>query len=301
LQRTIAKEHQIRGVGLHTGRRVCLTLAPAPENHGILFIRGDLDGCPEIAAHVDNVVSTDLATTLGVGNATVATVEHLLSALSSLGIDNLKCIVEGVEIPILDGSAKQFIDQIKEVGVCDLKVPKRYLRIRDVIEVTDDKNTKIARVYPSSRFEVSCEIDFPHQLVGKQKFKYVRGMQHFGNEIAKARTFGFLHQVEALQRQGLALGGSLDNAVVLDKKGVINPEGLRYENELVRHKVLDAVGDIALLGYPVIGRFEMICAGHEIHRRLMKEILSKGAYEIVEASRYSDYSDEVKPLSMASA
>jgi UDP-3-O-[3-hydroxymyristoyl] N-acetylglucosamine deacetylase len=281
-ERTLKREVEFTGAGLHSGRPVTLILEPAPAGHGIVFYREDLPGCPAIPAKVQNVVSTALATTIGIGDATIATVEHLLSALHSVGLDNVKCRVKGAEIPIGDGSSLPFLQLVQSAGTTIQRRPKKFIALTKSVEVRSEDGS-FGQVYPYDGFMVNCEIRFDHQLIQTQRYSYSLGKSDYESEICSARTFGFLSQVEALQRKGLALGGGLHNAIVLDKKGVMNPDGLRYSDEFVRHKVLDAIGDIRLLGYSVLGRFELFCSGHELHRELMLAILAdKSAYEIIE-------------------
>jgi UDP-3-O-[3-hydroxymyristoyl] N-acetylglucosamine deacetylase len=281
-ERTLKRKVEFTGAGLHSGRPVKLILEPAPAGHGIVFYRADLNGEPAIPANAEFVTSTALATTVGIGEASVATVEHLLSAIHCAGLDNVKCRVFGAEVPIGDGSALPFVQLIQSVGTITQTKPREYIALTKTVDIRSDDGST-GEVFPFDGFMVNCEIRFDHDLIKTQRYSYSLGKSDYENEICSARTFGFLNQVEALQRKGLALGGGLHNAVVLDKKGVMNPDGLRYSDEFVRHKVLDAIGDIQLLGKPVLGRFELFCSGHELHRELMIKILSdKSCYEIVQ-------------------
>lgn len=274
-QCTLKQSVEIRGVGLHTGKKVSLKLEPARPYEGIVFWRSDLKNPQAIYAKAENVVATDLATTLGnSAGQQVATVEHLLSALMAAGIDHVHCHVDGPEIPIMDGSSEAFLKLIESAGIKFFETqPKKWIRILSPIEVKSGE--KSARLMPSNRFEIQYEIRFDHKDIGKQAKKFRFSLEKYRKSISKARTFGFLHQVEALQRQGLALGGGLENAVVVDQEGVMNPEGLRYSDEFVRHKILDAVGDLALLGAPMIGRLEAKLSGHEMHRLLVEKLLQE--------------------------
>jgi len=279
-QRTIKKAVTLTGIGLHSGKEARITLKPAPANKGIFFSRQDLPDALPVEAHFKNVTSTQMATTLGKGSVTVSTVEHLMAALHGFGIDNLYIEVSGPEVPILDGSSAPFCRAILDVGVENQPVPRTYLAIRKRVEVKLAEKWAVAE--PSMRFEVHGSIDWDHPSIGFQEFHYVEGKTDF-SEIASARTFGFLKDVEALKKMGLALGGSLDNAVVLDQALVLNPDGLRYPDEFVRHKVLDALGDFKLAGISINGHFKLHRAGHDLHRLLLAEIFKDPSnYEIVE-------------------
>ncbi len=281
-QRTLKQETSLSGIGLHTGKRVTLTLKPARANTGIQFIRTDLDKPIEIPANVNHVHSTILATTLSAQGVRVSTVEHLMSALWAMGIDNAICAVDGEEVPILDGSAVPFAAAIRKAGVKNLRSPRKYLVPTETIELRE--GNKWAILKPSREFRIRYSIDFPHPLIGKQEFDF-NSSTDFLKEIAPCRTFGFLKDVERMQAMGLALGGSLSNAVVLDDVKALNPEGLRFENEFVRHKVLDAIGDFSLIGYPILGEIELYRAGHDLQTRLVHELLKRpGAFRIVTAS-----------------
>lgn len=281
-QRTLAKRASLSGVGLHSGAPVELTLAPAPVDHGIVFVRTDLPGRPEIPARPEFVVDTQLATTLGRGAARVATVEHLLAALVGMGIDNVRVELDGPEVPIVDGSSAPFCFVIREAGVATQRKAKRFLVIQSPVEVRDGE--KFARFTPATKFSISCTIDFKHPLIGDQTFKVDFTDRTFDREIARARTFGFLKDVEKLKKLGLARGGSLDNAIVVDEFNILNPEGLRFSDEFVRHKILDAVGDLSLLGMPVVGHLVAHKSGHALNQKLVAAILADAsAYAIVTA------------------
>ena len=281
-QKTLKAPVIVRGIGLHSGAPANLTLHPARANQGLRFVRTDIDPEFEVAGHYQNVVNTQLATTIGRGKVTVSTVEHLLAALAGLGIDNVRVEVDGPEIPIMDGSCAAFIDAILQVGIQIQKQPKAVVRIRERVEVRS--NEKWAIVEPSSRLEVQSAIEWDHPSIGYQEFQFIEGVTAI-SEFSRARTFGFLKDVEALKRMGLARGGSLENAVVLDHALVLNPEGLRYPNEFARHKVLDALGDFKLAGVAIQGSFKLHRSGHDLHRLILAEIFSNpDHYEVLDGA-----------------
>jgi UDP-3-O-[3-hydroxymyristoyl] N-acetylglucosamine deacetylase len=261
-QKTLAQPLSFSGIGLHSGRSVKVTIAPAGANYGLRFVRVDLSGKPEILAHYTRVVNTTRATTLGEGGFTLSTVEHLLAALRGLGVDNARIKVEGPELPIMDGSAAPFSGLLTATGLRQLPWPRAYILIRKPVELK--QGNQWMRVSPGEP-SITYTIDFNHPLIRRQRYRVSLRTESFCAEIAPARTFGFLKEVQHLQNQGLALGGSLDNAVVLDDTGVLNPGGLRFPEECVRHKILDAVGDLALLGLPLLGRLEVGRGSHELH------------------------------------
>ena len=292
-QRTLQRAVVVEGVGLHSGSKVALRLLPAPANHGLVFARVDLPGRPVIRVCSENVTDTSLATTLGVGKAKVATVEHLLAALSGLGIDNLRMEIDGPEVPIMDGSAAPFAARMSEAGIRHQGEPKRFLVIKKTVTVTD--GDKHATFSPSKRFRIDCTIDFKHPLISDQQFTLDFTDRSFIREVARARTFGFLRDVDKLRAMGLARGGSLDNAVVVDDFSILNPEGLRFPDEFVRHKLLDALGDVALLGRPVIGALTVYKTGHALNQKLVSKVLSDPSnYEVVPARRASVVSHELE-------
>jgi len=269
-QRTL--DHTIRcsGIGLHSGRKIELVLRPADVDTGIVFVRSDLG--IEIRGHVDSVVDTRLCTTIGQGEATVSTVEHIMSALAGLGVDNARIEVNGGEVPVMDGSASPFIFLIQCVGITEQNKAKKVLRIKKRVSIED--GNKLCALYPASGFKVSYLLDYPHPLLSNCKVSFDFSRQGYAREVSRARTFGFIHEVEALQKAGLALGGSMDNAVVLDKYGVLNEGGLRYADECARHKVLDTVGDLYLAGYPIVGAFEGERSGHAMNCQLLRKLLA---------------------------
>jgi UDP-3-O-[3-hydroxymyristoyl] N-acetylglucosamine deacetylase len=269
-QRTL--DHAIRcsGIGLHSGRKIELILNPAEVDTGIIFVRSDLN--VEIKGHVSSVIDTKLCTTIGHDKASVATVEHIMSALSGLGIDNARIEVDGAEVPVMDGSASPFMFLIQCAGIVDQSKPKKVLRIKKRVTIED--GDKSCSLYPASGFRVSYLLDYPHPLLSNCKVSFDFSRQGYAREVSRARTFGFIHEVEALQKSGLALGGSMDNAVVLDKYGVLNEGGLRYTDECARHKVLDTVGDLFLAGYPIVGAFEGEKSGHAMNCQLVEALLA---------------------------
>lgn len=285
-QRTLKRPTSCEGVGLHSGAKVTLRLMPAPADHGIVFVRVDLPGKPIIPAKANCVVSTALATTLGKGSARVGTVEHLLSALAGLGIDNARLELDGPEVPIMDGSAAPFAFLIQAAGIEEQPAPKRFIRIRKRVDVAE--GDKWARLDPFNGYKLSFSIVFDHPVIEKsnQSVTVDFAQTSYLKEIARARTFGFMQDVEQLREDGLALGGGLDNAVVLDEYRVLNSEGLRFGDEFIRHKVLDAIGDLYLLGNPLLGAFSAHKSGHALNNRLLRELISQpDAWEMVTFER----------------
>lgn len=271
-QRTIAEKISCTGIGLHTGEPVQLTLYPAAANSGIVFVRTDLAHPVEIPAQPWSVASTAYATTLGCGDATIGTVEHLLAAIYSLGIDNVRVEVDGPEVPVMDGSSASFVFLIRAAGVYDQPSERRRMRIRKPIEVRDGDRS--IRIDPGRSLRVSYSVDYTHPAIGRQTLKgFTLSGRSFEREICRARTFGFLHEVEALWRNGLARGGNLDNTVVMDESRVLNRDGLRWADEFVRHKILDLIGDLALIGMPIEGHIVVERGGHALHQQLVTEIL----------------------------
>ena len=276
-QQTLRRQVSCAGIGLHSGTRVSLTLKPAAAGTGIVFRRADLG--VDIPARVEQVAAINYATVLGADGATVETVEHLLAALVSAGVDNVIVELTQPEVPIMDGSSAPFLFLIQEAGLKKLSTPRRYLKVlRPISVASGDKHIAI---YPSDHFKVSYTISFDHPSLRHQSRTMRITEQSFNAEIAPARTFGFLKEVEWMRQQGLALGGSLDNAIVIGDTGPLNP--LRFDDEFVRHKILDAVGDLALLGKPVLGHVVAHRAGHGLHTLLAKQLLAEpDAYAVVE-------------------
>lgn len=288
-QRTLKNCIKATGVGLHSGKKVLVTLRPAPAHSGIVFRRIDVTPAVEIPARAENVGDTRLSTSLARGEVRIATVEHLLSAFAGLGIDNAYVDVSAPEVPIMDGSAGPFVFLIQSAGIEEQSAPKQFVRIKRPVAVED--GDKWARLEPFDGFKVSFSIDFDHPLFDETiKFAEVDfSTTSFVKEVSRARTFGFLKEVEMLREKDLALGGSLQNAVVIDDYRVLNEDGLRYEDEFVRHKILDAIGDLYLLGHGLIGAFRGHKSGHALNNRLLRRLLAdKSAWELV------DYRDEVE-------
>jgi UDP-3-O-[3-hydroxymyristoyl] N-acetylglucosamine deacetylase len=281
-QRTLKNVIRATGVGLHTGDKVYLTLRPAAADTGIVFRRTDLDPVVDIAANPLNVGDTRLSTTLTNGAVRVSTVEHLLSAFAGLGIDNAYVDLSAAEVPIMDGSAAPFVFLLQSAGIEEQNRPRRFIAIKRPIVVED--GDKYARFDPLDGFKVEFSIDFDHPVFSSrlQSASVDFSTTSFVKEISRARTFGFLRDIEALQQQNLALGGSLDNAVVVDDFRVLNDGGLRYEDEFVKHKILDAIGDLYLLGHPLIGAFRGHKSGHALNNRLLRALLAdQSAWEEV--------------------
>ena len=281
-QRTLKAATKTTGVGLHTGARVELGLRPAPADTGIVFNRTDLAQPVAIPAQAANVGDTRLSSTLRAGGTSVSTVEHLMSALAGVGIDNLFVDVAGPEIPIMDGSAGPFVFLLQSAGIVEQLASKRYVRVVQSVEVSD--GDKWARFEPFDGFKLDFTIDFPHPVFGSENRQVVVDFAEnsYAKEIARARTFGFMQDVDAMRAAGLGLGGSLQNAIVLDEFKVLNSEGLRYDNEFVRHKVLDAIGDIYLLGHALIGQYTAYKSGHGLNNQLARALLARPeAFEIV--------------------
>jgi UDP-3-O-[3-hydroxymyristoyl] N-acetylglucosamine deacetylase len=285
-QRTLKTLTKAVGVGLHSGQRVELTLRPAPPDTGIVFRRIDLPEPVDIAVNAQAVTDTRLASTISVGQAKVLTVEHLMSACSGLGIDNLYVDITAEEVPILDGSASSFVFLLHSAGVVEQPVPKRFVRVLKTVEVAEGEgeNIKWARLEPFHGYKLSFEIDFHHPAVDSTGQRLVFDMSKgvYARDIARARTFGFTKDVEMLRANGLALGGGLDNAIVMDDYKVLNADGLRYDDEFVKHKILDAMGDLYILGKPLLAAYSAFRSGHAMNNRLLRELLSQpDAYEVV--------------------
>lgn len=281
-QRTLNNTIRATGVGLHTGEKVYLTLKPAAVNTGIVFRRTDLDPVVEIEAKAMNVGDTTLSTSLVNGDVRVSTVEHLLSAMAGLGIDNAIIDVTAPEVPIMDGSAGPFVFLIQSAGIVEQDAPKKFIRIKKLVEVSQDDKT--ASFKPFNGFKVTFTIHFDHPAF-KERNKEVTvdfSSTSFVKEVSRARTFGFMHEFEYLRSQGLARGASMDNAIAVDDAQVLNEDGLRYEDEFVKHKVLDAIGDLYLLGNSLIGEFNAFKSGHALNNMLLRELLAqKDAWEVV--------------------
>ncbi len=271
LQRTLRRSSSVDGIGLHTGKPCRLTFRPAPTDIGVHIIKLENDKRPSIRVFAENVKATTNATTIGSSEFSVSTVEHCLSTLAALRIDNAFIEIDGPEIPIIDGSSLNFLEAIRAAGVVEQDQPRKYIYIREPIQVVDGE--KQAFVLPYDGLRITCTIDFNHPAIGRQSIDIDINEVSFAREIASARTFGFMRDVEKLRSMGLALGGSFDNAVVLDHEKVLNKEGLRFPDEFVRHKVLDALGDIVTLGAPFMGHLVLYKAGHDLLNRLVRKIL----------------------------
>jgi len=289
-QRTLKSITRAVGVGVHSGQRVELTLRPAVPDSGIVFRRVDLPTSVDIKASVDAVCDTRLATTLSAGGdpgaPKVATVEHLLSACAGLGLDNLIVDINGEEVPILDGSAASFVFLLQSAGIELQHAPKRFMRIAKAVEVREGQGSsaKWARLEPFEGYKLSFEIVFDHPAVTQtgQRVVFDMGSGQYKREIARARTFGFTKDVEMMRARGLALGGSMDNAIVVDDYRVLNSEGLRYDDEFVKHKILDAIGDMHVLGHPLLAAYSGFRSGHALNNRLLRAVLADAsAFSIV--------------------
>ncbi|MBN2373404.1 UDP-3-O-acyl-N-acetylglucosamine deacetylase [bacterium] len=278
-QQTIKTSIGCSGIGLHSGKKVRMTLRPAPPDTGIVFKRVDIDEKCLIEARFENLINVNYATTLRKNGYKVQTVEHILAALMGLGIDNLIVEIDSTEIPIMDGSAVPFIFLIHEAGIIIQDCPRKYLKIKRTIHVGD--KDKFVRVLPDDQFRISYSISFNHPVIGSQSASYVCTGENFIKKISRARTFGFLSEIKTLRKNGLAKGGSLDNAVVIDDYRILNGK-LRYRDEFVCHKIIDAMGDIYLLGYPIVGHLVAYRAGHSLHAMLVDKILkSENQWEYV--------------------
>ena len=279
-QTTLAAPVETDGIGLHTGVQVHVRLVPAPPDTGYVFRRTDLGGF-EIPATVESVANCGYATTLMRTGVMLSTVEHLLAALRGSGVDNLFIEVDNLEVPILDGSAEVFAEMIERAGIVSQPLARRALLVRERVAF-EQGNRRIA-VEPSDSYQIDCLIDFPHPMIGVQRFVVELNNGTFSREIAPARTFGFTAEIEQLQRSNLIRGGSLDNAIVLTPDGMLNQTGLRFRDEFVRHKILDIVGDLALLGMPILGRVTAERSGHIMHAGLMSKLLRlRSAWDIVD-------------------
>jgi UDP-3-O-[3-hydroxymyristoyl] N-acetylglucosamine deacetylase len=285
-QRTLKSLTKAVGVGLHSGQRVELTLRPAAPDTGIVFRRVDLPQPVDIVISAEAVTDTRLASTISNGSAKVHTVEHLMSACAGLGIDNLIVDITAEEVPILDGSASSFVFLLQSAGIALQAAPKRFIRVIKPVEVREGEgaNVKWARLTPYEGYKLSFEIDFDHPAVDStgQRVEFDFSLNSYSRDIARARTFGFTKDVEMMRANGLALGGGLDNAIVMDDYKVLNSDGLRYNDEFVKHKILDAMGDLYLLGKPLLAAYSAFRSGHAMNNKLLRELLSRpDAYEII--------------------
>jgi UDP-3-O-[3-hydroxymyristoyl] N-acetylglucosamine deacetylase len=292
-QTTIKKSVELVGIGLHKGSPVRLRLEPLEAESGIVFYRSDVD--VSIPLIPENVVDTKMATVIGKDGYVISTIEHLLSAVYAYGIDNLRVIVDADEVPVMDGSSASYCMLLDEAEVVELEKPKRIMRIKKEIEVKEgDKYVKLS---PAKDLSYDFTIKFPHPVIQEQAYVLHFTKQGYKEEISRARTFGFLHEVQYLRSKGLALGGSLENAVVLDDKKILNPEGLRFDDEFVRHKILDAIGDMSLIGMNFIGNYEAFAGSHDLNHKLTLELLKDPEnYEVIEL-----VGEELKELEKAYA
>ena len=288
-QRTLKNPIRATGIGLHSGKKVLMQLRPAPANFGIVFRRTDLDENVDILASAGNVTQTTLGTSLTQGNATVSTVEHLMSALAGLGVDNLVVELSAGEVPIMDGSAGPFVFLLQSAGIEEQAAAKRFVRVLKSVKVED--GDKWARFDPYDGFKINFEIEFDHPVFKRrsQATSMDFSTTTFLREVSRARTFGFMRDLEYMRARNLALGGNLDNAIVLDDYRILNEDGLRYEDEFVKHKILDAIGDLYLVGHSLIGEFSGYKSGHSLNNRLLRALLADAsAWEEVTFERPAD-------------
>ncbi|MBN1664731.1 MAG: UDP-3-O-acyl-N-acetylglucosamine deacetylase [Deltaproteobacteria bacterium] len=280
LQRTIRSEIECRNIGLHSGKKINMTIKPAPADEGIVFVCKNGNGGSRIKADITNVRDTTLATTIGNNGTTVSTIEHLMSAFRGVGIDNAVVELDAAEVPIMDGSALPFVKLLNEAGTKAQGKLRKWFIVKKPVSVS--QGTATVSILPSPVFQITYTIDFEHPLIGEQSYHIVFSKDIYEKHICAARTFGFLKEVEFLQAKGLALGGSLKNAIILNEDRIINKEGLRCPDEFVKHKILDAIGDLSLIGMPIIGHLVAYKSGHTLHSSLLKELLShRDNWEIV--------------------
>ena len=282
---------------MHSGKAVTLTVKPAPINHGIKFVRTDLPECPSLSAHFNMVVDTSLATVIGNDGFIVSTIEHLMACFAGLSVDNALVELDSYEVPIMDGSAGPFAQLIKSAGIKEQMSSRYYFVIKAPIELKEDK--KSVAVYPSSAFRITCNIEFDHPLLKRQSYSIYVSEHLFETEISRARTFGFLHEVEYLKRYGFARGGSLDNAVVIDTDKILNNEGLRYQDEFVRHKILDCIGDFSLLGMPILGHVVLNKSGHSFNHAFLKKFFTERDSWETRMIETEEHPLEIQPKSLA--
>lgn len=282
-QTTLQTKIETSGIGLHTGVKVNLALKPAPPNTGFVFVRTDLDDF-EIPASAEYISHCSYATTLMRKGVMLSTVEHLLAALRGAWIDNCFVEIDNIEMPIMDGSSRDFIRQIERAGTVEQEAPRRFLQVTEKIEIK--QTNKRMSIEPCDKFEIECQIDFPHPLIARQSYSFALEKDSFVREISTARTFGFVKEIEMLRQANLALGGSLNNAIVLSESGMLNETPLRFANEFVRHKILDIIGDLALVGLPILGKVRAARSGHAVHAALMSKLLkTPSAWEIVQSPK----------------
>ncbi len=296
-QRTLKQPVHFNGVGVHSGEKVNLTIKPAPPNSGINFKRVDLPAHPVIKAHFNRVVDTSLATVIGDNGCIVSTIEHIMACLAGLAIDNAVIEIDGHETPIMDGSGADFTEMINKAGIITQDAPRMYFAIKSPIEL--EKDGQSVKLYPARNFKITCTIKFDPPAINTQTFSIDLTTKTFKEEICQARTFGFLHEVEYMKFYGLAKGGSLDNAVVIDENGVMNEGGLRFADEFVRHKILDCIGDLSLLGMPILGHIILYKSGHNFNHEFLKEFFNqKASWETMTLAEF-EASFQNKPESSA--
>jgi UDP-3-O-[3-hydroxymyristoyl] N-acetylglucosamine deacetylase len=293
-QRTIAKPVEVVGIGLHKGVAVKLRLEPLEPNSGIVFYREDK--MVSIPLEPNSVTDTKMATTIAKSDANVSTIEHFMSAVYAYGIDNLRVIIDNNELPILDGSSISFCMLLNDAGIIEQEKSKKVMKITKKVEIHDGE--KFASIEPSDKLIFDFKIDFNHPVISKQEYRFEFTKDAYVKEIAKARTFGFLQEVQYLRSIGLALGGSLENAIVLDDSKILNPEGLRFSTEFVRHKILDAIGDLSLLSMPIIGEYKAFASSHHLNHLLTKKILEEEAFEIIEEEQTEEVKEFAKDFSV---
>jgi UDP-3-O-[3-hydroxymyristoyl] N-acetylglucosamine deacetylase len=283
-QHTVERPITIEGIGVHTGKPATVTIKPAGAGVGIKFIRSDLEPGISIPARYDSVCATDLCTAVGSAGANISTVEHLMSALAGLGVDNAIIEVDGAEMPIMDGSSSVFVEAVEEAGLAELPAPRRFIKILKKVRV--ENGPAFAELSPSSKgLKLDIEVHFECAVIGRQRTRFELSRDAYRREVSRARTFGFLKDVERLWKAGMALGASLDNTVAIGDERVLNPEGLRYRDEFARHKTLDAIGDLALAGLPLIGSFRSYRGGHRLNIGVLEALFAdKSAYRVVEAA-----------------
>lgn len=283
LQKTINSKISCSDIGLHSGEKVSMTLHPAPEDSGIIFNRTDIKDKKQakISAKYDNVTQTNLGTVIeNKFGIKLSTIEHFMAAIWGCGIDNLIIDINAAEVPIMDGSSEPFVFLIECAGIKTQKEPRKFIEILKKIRFEEDD--KFVEISPSKDFSFNLHIDFNHKKIGKQNFIYKKGLNSFKNDISRARTFGFKHEIEQLHKMGLAKGGSLDNAILIDDNGVVNKGGLRYKDEFARHKALDFIGDIYLAGYHILGHFEASKSGHSVNNKALRNLFNdKSAWRII--------------------
>jgi UDP-3-O-[3-hydroxymyristoyl] N-acetylglucosamine deacetylase len=285
-QRTIEKSVEIVGIGLHKGIPVKMRLEPLEADMGIVFYR--VDAGVSIPLKIENVVDTQMATVIGKDGVVISTVEHILSAIYAYGIDNLRIVLDNDEVPVLDGSSSGYCMLIDEAGIKELEKSKKAIKIKKDVEITTEDGKKVA-LKPSNHIIYDFSIDFEHPVIGHQEFNFDYSIEEYKENISRARTFGFLHEVQYLRSKGLAQGASMENAIVLDHSKVLNPDGLRYDDEFVRHKILDAIGDMALLGYTLVGEYNAHKGSHHLNHLLTKKLYEDEAnYEIIDLEEAQD-------------